>query len=96
MSLITFNLFYLMRLIELIIPSPSAIKKITLYYYKFLSQKVFKKSINQFIHVNKWDGVARIIQAEDSCMKRMTKHIMDFLYRFLSFNKRLFQPLNLY
>ena len=53
-------------------------------------------SINQFIYVNTWNGVAPIIRAEGSCMKRMTKHIMDFLYLFLSFNKQLFQPLNLY
>ena len=56
-----------------------------LYYYKFLSQKVIKKSINQsinhFIYVNTWwDGVAPIIRAEGSCMEQMTKHIMDFLY----------------
>ena len=55
-----------------------------------------KKSINQFIYVNTWDGVAPIIRVEGSCMKRMKKYIMDFLYRFLSFNKQLFQPLNLY
>ena len=55
-----------------------------------------KKSINQFIHVNTWDGVAPIIRAQGSCMKRMTKYIMDFLYRFPSFNRQLFQPLNLY
>ena len=55
-----------------------------------------KKLINQFIYVNTWDGVAPIIRVEGSCMKRMKKYIMDFLYRFLSFNKQLFQPLNLY
>ena len=38
-----------MRLIELIIPSPRAIKKkyTLLLIYKFLSQKVIKKSRNQ-------------------------------------------------
>ena len=56
-----------------------------------------KKSINQYIYVNTWDGVAPIIRAQRLiCLKRMTKHIMDFLYLFLSFNKQLFQPLNLY
>ena len=55
-----------------------------------------KKSINQLIHVNTWDGVAPIIRAQGSCMKRMTKYIMDFLYHFPSFNRQLFQPLNLY
>ena len=63
---------------------------------KLFSQKVIKKSINQFISVNTWDGVAPIIRAEGSCMKRTKKYIIDFLYRFLSFNKQLFQPLNLY
>ena len=63
------------------------------FFPKRLSKKI-KKSINQFIYVNKWDGVAPIIRAEGSYMKRMKKYIMDFLYRFLSFNKQLFQPLN--
>ena len=55
------------------------------------------QEINQpIIYVNTWDGVAPIIRAQGSCMKRMKKYIMDFLYRFLSFNKQLFQPLNLY
>ena len=48
------------------------------------------------IYVNTWDGVVPIIRTQGSCMKRMKKYIMDFLYRFLSFNKQLFQPLNLY
>ena len=30
------------------------------------------QSINQFFYVNTWDGVAPIIQAKGSCMKRMT------------------------
>ena len=55
------------------------------------------QEINQpIIYVNTWDGVEAIIRAQGSCMKRMKKYIMDFLYRFLSFNKQLFQPLNLY
>ena len=55
------------------------------------------QEINQpIIHVNTWDGVVPIIRAQGSCMKRMKKYIMDFLYRFLSFNKQLFQPLHLY
>ena len=92
-------LFYLMRLIELIIPSPRAMKKNYTLLLKISFPKGYqeiKKSINQFIYVNTWDGVAPIIRAQGSCMKRMTKYIMDFLYRFLSFNKQLFQPLNLY
>ena len=55
------------------------------------------QEINQpIIYVNTWDGVAAIIRAQGSCMKRIKKYIMDFIYRFLSFNKQLFQPLNLY
>ena len=56
------------------------------------------QEINQpiYLYVNTWDGVAPIIRAQGSCMKRMRKYIMDFLYRVLSFNKQLFQPLNLY
>ena len=85
MSLITCPFFYLMRHIELIIPSPRAIKNIFfLYYYKFISQKVIKKSINQsitlFMSIRGADGVAPIIRAEGSCMEHMTKHMMDFLY----------------
>ena len=45
------------------------------------------QEINQpIIYVNMWDGAAPIMRAEGSCMKRMKKYIMDFLYRFLSFN----------
>ena len=64
----------------------------------FFPKKVIKKSINQLfiIYVNTWDGVAPIIRAQGLCMKRMKKYIMDFLYRFLSLNKQLFQPLNSY
>ena len=65
-------------------------KKLHLTIKNFFPKKVIKKSINQFIYVNTWDGVVPIIRAQGSCMKRMTKHIMDFLYRFLSFNKQLF------
>ena len=64
------------------------------FFPKRLSRN--QESINQFIHVNTWDGVAPIIRAQGSCMKRMTKYIMDFLYRFPAFDKQLFQPLNLY
>ena len=68
--------------------------------YTLLSKISFQKNyqeINQkIIYVNTWDGVVPIIRAQGSCMKRMKKYIMDFLYRFLSFNKQLFQPLNLY
>ena len=68
--------------------------------YTLLLKNSFPKGyqeINQpIIYVNTWDGVTPIIQAQGSCMKRMKKYIMDFLYRFLSFNKQLFQPLNLY
>ena len=49
------------------------------------------QEINQpIIYVNTWDGVVPIIRAQGSCMKPMKKYIMDFLYRFLSFNKQLF------
>ena len=94
MSLITCPLFYLICLIELINYSLSEgdQKKYTLLL-KISFPKGYqeiKKSINQFIYVNTWDGVAAIIRAEGSCMKCLTKHIMDFLYRFLSFNKQLF------
>ena len=94
MSLITCPLFYLICLIELINYSLSEgdQKKYTLLL-KISFPKGYqeiKKSINQFIYVNTWDGVAAIIRAEGSCMRRLTKHIMDFLYRFLSFNKQLF------
>ena len=68
--------------------------------YTLLSKISFQKNyqeINQkIIYVNTWDGVVPIIRAQGSCMKRMKKYIMDFLYRFLSFNKQLFQPWNLY
>ena len=99
MSLVTFPLFYLMRLIELIIPSPRVIKRnntlLLLISFPKGYQEI-KKSINQFIYVNTWDGVAPIIRAEGSCMKRMKKYLMDFHYRFLSFDKQLCQSLNLY
>ena len=36
----------------------------------------FIQSINQFINVNVWDGVAPIIQARGSCLKRMTIKIL--------------------
>ena len=48
--------FHLMRLPELIIPSPGEIKKNALYYGKFLSQKVIKKSINQSIYLCQYVG----------------------------------------
>ena len=64
------------------------------FFPKMLS---INQEINQpIIHVNTWDGVVPIIRAQGSCMKRMKKYIMDFLYRFPSFNRQLFQPLNLY
>ena len=64
--------------------------KLHLTIKNFFPKKVIKKSINQFIYVNTWDEVVPIIRAQGSCMKRMKKYIMDFLYRFLSFNKQLF------
>ena len=86
-----------MRLIELIIPSPRAIKENYTLLLKISFPKKGYQEINQpIIYVNTWDGVTPIIRAQGSCMKRMKKYIMDFLYRFLSFNKQLFQPLNLY
>ena len=55
------------------------------------------QEINQpIIYLNTWDGVAPIVPTQGSGLKRMKKYIMDFLFRFLSFNKQLFQPLNLY
>ena len=69
--------FHLMRLTELIIPSPGEINKKkfknALYYGKFLSQKVIKKSRNQSIYLCQYVGwAAPIIQAKGSCMKHMT------------------------
>ena len=73
-------------------------KKIRFTIKNFFPKRLSRnQEINQpIIYVNTWDGVAPIIRAQGSCMKRMKKYIMDFLYRFLSFNKQLFQPLNLY
>ena len=73
-------------------------KKIHFTIKNFFPKRLSRnQEINQpIIYVNTWGGVAPIIRAQGSCMKRMKKYIMDFLYRFLSFNKQLFQPLNLY
>ena len=67
------NFFHLMRLPELIIPSPGEIKKkmhftMVNFFPKRLSRN---QSINQFIYVNTWDGAAPNIRAKGSCMKRM-------------------------
>ena len=37
----------------------------------------YRQSINQFINVNTWDGVAPIIRARGSCIKRMTIKILS-------------------
>ena len=73
-------------------------KKLLFTIKNFFPKRLSRnQEINQpIIYVNTWDGVAPIIRAQGSCMKRMKKYIMDFIYRFLSFNKQLFQPLNLY
>ena len=63
--------FHLMRLTELIIPSPGEIKKkmhftMVNFFPKRLSRN---QSINQFIYVNTWDGVAPIIRAKGMTIK---------------------------
>ena len=45
-----------------------------------------KKSFNQLFMSIRGMGLRRSSEPKGSCMKRITKHIMDFLYRFLSFN----------
>ena len=35
------------------------------------------QSINQFIYFNMWDGVAQIIRARGSCIKRVTIKILS-------------------
>ena len=49
-------------------------KKMHFTMVNFFPKKLSRnQSINQFIHVNTWDGVTPIIQAKGSCMKRMTR-----------------------
>ena len=85
---------------ELIIPSPRAIQKknfsvtIINFFPKRLSRN---QSITLFMSIRGGMGLRRSSKQKAHVWNiYMTKHIMDFLYRFLSFNKQLFQPLNLY
>ena len=50
----------------------SAYKKKGVVMFSFKDPYVRNQLINQFINVNVWDGVAPIIRARGSCIKRMT------------------------
>ena len=39
------------------------------------------QSINQFINVNTWDGVAPIIRARGSCVKRIVQKVDNTIQR---------------
>ena len=69
-------------------------KKILFTIKNFFPKRLSRnQEINQPIYLCQYLGWGC---ADHPSLRRMTKHIMDFLYRFLSFNKQLFQPLNLY
>ena len=50
----------------------SAFKRKGVIIFSFKDPHVRNQSINQFINVNAWDGVAPIIRARGSCIKRKT------------------------
>ena len=49
----------------------------TLTLNSALASQSIDQSINQFINVNTWDGVAPIIRASGSCIKHMTIKILS-------------------
>ena len=55
----------------------SAYKKKVVVIFSFKDPYVRNQLINQFINVNVWDGVAPIIRARGSCIKRMTIKILS-------------------
>ena len=55
----------------------SAYKKKGVVIFSFKDPDVRNQLINQFINVNVWDGVAPIIRARGSCIKRMTIKILS-------------------
>ena len=69
-------------------------KKLHFTIINFFPKRLSRnQEINQPIYLCQYLGWGC---ADHPSLRRMTKHKMDFLYRFLSFNKQLFQPLNLY
>ena len=70
------KIFQIFEEIDKIFPQVNKERK-RLINVKFVLKQLFNQSINQLIYVNTWDGVAPIILARGSCIKRMTIKILS-------------------